>query len=196
MTDGEMKAWHDQRESLFPTRIPYSAIASINQQLPKLEFQRASAALTAYSQEKPYRGFYMTRFHVHYERQPSAVTDAPERAAPPGNDEGEDSHYAERREREAYAALPSDFIEACQRKYSDWGWPIGSRAWRLICLDAYVGRDVSRYKIGTNIFTQDRNRAEEMREKQAYMDRVGYVKLIGELRNQVAMLGGNIDVVV
>jgi len=146
MTDGEMKTWHDQRESLFPTRIPYSAIASINQQLPKLEFQRASAALTAYSQEKPYRGFYMTRFNVHYERQPSAGKAAPERRAPPPGNDG-DYEADQRAEREQYAALPGDFIAECEILFANWGWGTASRAYRILCIDAYAKRDVTRYRI-------------------------------------------------
>ena len=146
MTDGEMKTWHDQRESLFPTRIPYSAIASINQQLPKLEFQRASAALTAYSQEKPYRGFYMTRFNVHYERQPSAGKAAPERRAPPPGNDG-DYEADQRAEREQYAALPGDFIAECEILFANWGGGTASRAYRILCIDAYAKRDVERYRV-------------------------------------------------
>jgi hypothetical protein len=146
MTDAEMRTWHDPRESLFPTRLPYSAIANINAQLPKLEFQRASNALTTYSQEKPYRGFYMTRFNVHYERQPSAGNAAPERRAPPPGNDG-NPEADQRAERELYAALPEAFATECKARYGDWGWGTASRAFRILCIDAYHRADVERYRV-------------------------------------------------
>ena len=58
-----------------------------------------------------------------------------------------------------------------------------------------MGRDVTRYRIGTNVFTRDQQRERDMRERQEFMERTGYVQLITQLRHEVERLGGNIDVI-
>lgn len=203
MDEHAIRRWHARREDLFPTKLPYSAVTNINAQLPKLEEGRSMKALEKYAAQKPYKGFYMLKYMVWYERlgkdehrPPFSRTDSAPKgaAAAPTNDEG-DFIVSERREREAYEALPLDYREACKARYADWGWPEASRAWRIICLDAYVGRPVEQYRIGTNIFTRDRDREADFKAKQEYMERTGYVALIAALRAQVRELGGNIDVI-
>jgi hypothetical protein len=196
-----MREWHKAREGLFPTKLPYTAVTAINSQLPQLEFQRAMRALTLYSQQKPYKGFYMLKYMVWYERagtdeRPLGTPGTAPRGAPPAEEtDWEDARTAERREREAYEALPNDYRDACRTRFAEWGWPEGSRAWRLICLDAYVGRDVEPYRIGTNVFTRDANREAEMKERAEYMQRRGYLELVSALRAEISRLGGNVDVV-
>ena len=58
-----------------------------------------------------------------------------------------------------------------------------------------MGRDVTRYRIGTNVFTRDQERERDMKERQAFMERTGYVQLITQLRHEVKRLGGNFDVI-
>jgi len=201
MDETQMREWHTSREGLFPTKLPYTAVTAINSQLPQLEFKRAMRALTLYSQQKPYKGFYMLKYMVWYERagqdeRPLCTPGNSPKGAPPADEtDWEDSQTAERLEREAYEALPGDYREACKARYADWGWPVASRAWRLICLDAYVGRDVTIYRIGTNVFTRDQQRERDMKERQEFMERSGYVQLITQLRHEVQRLGGNIDVI-
>lgn len=199
MDEHEMRRWHQERESLFPTKLPYSALTVINAQLPRLEAERASRALVSYSKAKPYKGFYMLKYMVHYERVGDDETpfgtagNAPKGALPPEpNDDGEYLD-AERREREAYEALPDDYRERCKDVYADWGWPIGSRAWMLICLDAFVGRDVSGYKIGTNVFSKQAERDRKRAEERDAQERHGMLATIGGLRLQVLALGGSIN---
>jgi len=198
MDEHAMKRWHEQREALFPTKLPYSALTVINAQLPRLEAERASRALVSYSKAKSYRGFYMLKYMVHYERVGDGETpfstpgNAP-KGAPPAEETDDGWRDAERREREAYQALPDDFNEHCARAYADWGWPIGSRGWMILCLDAYVGRDISGYQCGTNIFTRDRDKEREREEAQSRQERKGLLLTIGELRNQVLALGGAIN---
>lgn len=199
MDEHQMRNWHSRREALFPTKLPYSAITAINQQLPALEAERAERALVKYSEAKPYKGFYMLKYMVHYERVGDGETpfstpgNAP-RGAPPA-EPNDDGGYidAERREREAYQALPNDFRERCAREYAEWGWPLGSRGWMILCLDAFVGRDISGYQCGTNIFTRDREKEREREEAQSRQERQGLLLTIGELRNQVLALGGSLN---
>ena len=63
----------------------------------------------------------------------------------------------------------------------------------LICLDAYVGRDVGCYRIGTNIFTRQAERDRTRVEQQEAQERHGMLATIGYLRQQVIALGGTID---
>jgi hypothetical protein len=203
MDEPAIRRWHQRREALFPVKLPYSALTVINTQLPKLEEDTAMTALQLYSEAKPYRGFYMLKYMTHYERALTAERDppfsrtdsAPKGAAAAATNDGGDDIDAERREREAYEALPGDYREACKSRYAEWGWPVASRAFRLICLDAYVGRDVTRYRIGTNVFTRDQERERDLKSRQEFMERTGYVQLITQLRHEVHRLGGNIDVI-
>ena len=201
MDTPQMREWHTTREGLFPTKLPYSALTVINAQLPKLDYERAMKALTLYAEQKPYRGFYMLKFMVWYERastdeRPLGTPGNSPKGSPPADEtDWEDSQTAERREREAYEALPNDYREACKTRFADWGWPVGSRAWRLICLDAYVGRDVEKYRIGTNVFTEDQDKAREFKERAEFMQRRGYIELCEALRVEIRRLGGTVDVV-
>jgi len=201
MDTPQMREWHTTREGLFPTKLPYSALTVINAQLPKLDYERAMKALTLYAEQKPYRGFYMLKYMVWYERagadeRPLGTPGTAPKGAPPADEtDWEDSQTAERREREAYEALPNDYREACKTRFADWGWPVGSRAWRLICLDAYVGRDVEKYRIGTNVFTEDQDKAREFKERAEFMQRRGYIELCEALRVEIRRLGGTVDVV-
>jgi hypothetical protein len=159
MNEAEKRKWTDRREALFAVSLPSKVIAEISVQLDKLDFERAMAALVEYRKELPYRGFYMTRFNVHYMKalnrdfnvvisKRSTETDglAGAAAAQPGN-VYPDSGKEQEAERRAFAALPSDFVAECERQFADWGIKgVDARAWRILCIDAYAGRDVSRYR--------------------------------------------------
>ena len=159
MTEAEKRKWTDRREALFAVSLPAKVVAQISVQLDKLTFERAMIALTEYRKELPYRGFYMTRFNVHYMRllnqavdvvvnRRSTETDglASAAAAQPGNATG-DHRRDEQAEREAYERLPSDFRVKCEEDFRDWGIRnVDARAWRILCLDAFAGYDVSRYR--------------------------------------------------
>lgn len=196
------RRWHERRESLFPTKLPYSAVTAINAQLPKLDEQKAMDALESYSRQKPYRGFYMLKFMVHYERAAkderrppfSGTESAQEGASAPSTNDMEDDAHAERHERERYESLPNGFRTECETRYAEWGWPKGSRGWRLLCLDAFDGRDVERYRRQRNIFTMDIDREREMKDRQAFMERRGYIDLIEKLRHEIRNLGGNVEI--
>jgi len=196
----EIKRWHEQREALFPTKLPYSALTVINQQLPRLEAERASRALVSYSKAKPYRGFYMLKYMVHYERvgddeTPFSTPGNAAKAAPPA-DPNDDGGYmnAQRREREAYQALPNDFKERCAREYADWGWPLGSRGWMILCLDADVGRDVEPYRRHQNYFSKQADRERKAAEAAEVYERQRLLEVIGNLRCEIMRLGGRCDV--
>ena len=204
MDEHEMKTWHSRREDLFPTKLPYSALSTINRQLPALDAERADRALVAYSNAKPYRGFYMLRYMVWYERvgdgerrppfsgTESALGRAP---APATNDGGDDSYDAERREREAYAALPPEYIRECETLLADWGWPIGSRGWRLMCLDRYIGRDIERYRIHPAFGSAEYDRDLERKRARAEYERLGLETAVARLRARLLQLGESIDVI-
>jgi hypothetical protein len=159
MTESEKRKWTDRREALFAVSLPPKVVAEISVQLDKLAFERAMEALVEYRKELPYRGFYMARFNVHYMRslnrdlgsiinKRTAETDglAGAAAAQPGN-AYPDSGKEQQAERQAFAALPSDFVAQCERQFADWGIRgVDARAWRILCVDAYAGRDVSRYR--------------------------------------------------
>lgn len=207
MDSADMKRWHEKRETLFPTKLPYSAITTINAQLPKLDAERADRALVAYSEARPYRGFYMLKYMVWYERvgdaerrPPFSGTDsAPERAAAPAtnDDDGWDGD-AERREREAYAALPDDFLAMCRQKLHDWGWPMNSRGWRIMCLDAYVGREIAQYRLHPMFGSAERDRLDEMKRREAERERLGLESIISAMNARIAgleaELGRRVDV--
>lgn len=204
MDETEMKTFHSRREDLFPTKLPYSAITAINAQLRSLEAERADRALVAYSKAKPYRGFYLLKFMVWYERAgdgerrpPFSGTDTALRrgAAPATNDGGDDSYDAERREREAYAALPPEYVLECETLLADWGWPIGSRGWRIMCLDRYIGRDIERYRIHPAFGSAEYDRDLERKRARAEYERLGLETAVARLRARLAQLGESIDVI-
>jgi len=53
----------------------------------------------------------------------------------------------QRAEREQYAALSEAFVTECKTRYGDWGWGTASRAFRILCIDAYHRADVERYRV-------------------------------------------------
>lgn len=199
MDTAEMNRWHDRREALFPTKLPHSAISVINQQLPALEAERADRALVSYSKQKPYKGFYMLKYMVHYERagdgrKPFSGTDGAQRAAAPATNMDE-AHHAERREREAYGHLPPDFIAACRKKFADWGWPEGSRAWMLLCLEHYVGRDVEQYRVHPWFGSKEYDAAERRKAAAAAYQANQAQTLVERLRAEIVRLGGRADAI-
>ena len=159
MTESEKRKWTDRREALFAVSLPPKVVAEISVQLDKLAFERAMDALVEYRKELPYRGFYMTRFNVHYMKslnrdlgsiinKRTAETDglASAAAAQPGN-ASSDHVDDEKAERQAFAALPSDFLDKCKMMFADWGiHGVDARAWRILCIDYWNGRDVTRYR--------------------------------------------------
>jgi len=206
MDEHEMKRWHCRREDLFPTKLPYSAVSVINQQLPALDAERADRALVAYSEAKPYKGFYMLKYMVWYERvgdgrKPFSTTGTAPKGAPPSDrTHGVDYADAERLEREAYARLPQSFIDECRRKYSEYGWPYASRGWRILCIEAYLGHDVEQYRVRPMMGSAGWEREERLKRESDERTRLRLETavqardvIIHKLKAQIAQLGGTVD---
>lgn len=200
MDEHDMNRWHDRREALFPTKLPHSAISVINRQLPALDAERADRALVSYSKAKPYKGFYMLKYMVHYERvgdgeTPFSGTDGARRAAAPATNIQDDGHHAERREREAYGHLPQEFIAACRVRFADWNWPEGSRGWCMLCLEHYVGRDVEQYRIHPYFGSKQYDREQRRKAAEAAYAAGRAQTLVERLRAEIVRLGGRADAI-
>lgn len=143
MTESEIKTFHDAREIAFAgIAIPHSAISAANAQLRHMELARALNALPVYRAERPYKGFYMTRFNLHYLRQPAAATDRAEcAAAPTGNECLPDGWAIDN----AYARIPAQVLEQVSRQYAAVEWDRSGRCWKVFAIDAAAGKDVSAY---------------------------------------------------
>jgi hypothetical protein len=143
MTDSEIRTFHEAREIAFAgIDIPHSAISAANAQLRHMELQRCLNALPVYRAERPYKGFYMTRFNLHYLRQPATATDrAGGAAAPTGNDDLPDGWAIDN----AYARIPAKVLAEVSRRYSAVEWDRTGRCWKVFAIDAAAGKDVSAY---------------------------------------------------
>lgn len=150
--------WHVRREELFAKRdgsrlvLDSLTISSIAEALPSMDFEPAIAALEAYRQAKPYKGFWWSTYLQHYG---TAKTDSARKGAaalPPSEMSAllEQKALQEQADEVAqYQALPAEFRKQARATYADWGIRKhdDDRAWRLLVIDAYQGRDVSRYRI-------------------------------------------------
>jgi len=148
MNEQEARKWHDRREALFAVSLPSKTVVEITAQLERLEFERAMQALVTYRKELPYKGFYMVRFHVHYNRLASEETDrlANAAAALPANAVS-DSVEDQKAERAAFSRLPAEFVSLCETLFADWGVrDRDARGWRILCIDHHAGRDVTPYR--------------------------------------------------
>jgi len=172
MNEQEAKRWHDRREALFAVSLPSKTVVEITAQLERLDFERAMQALVTYRKELPYKGFYMVRFHVHYNKLASAETDglASAAAAQPANAVS-DSVEDQKAERAAFSRLPAEFLALCETLFADWGVrDRDARGWRILCIDHHAGRDVTPYR---------RN----IRANQAEDDRVARIHAIHKQRD-------------
>lgn len=198
MDERQMQTWHEKREALFAVNLPASALTVINKALPKLEHDIAIEALEVYAKRKPYKGFYMIKYLAIYERvaqdHPRGGDRAPGSARPPAKTLPDFSWRNDQQaEREAYHRLPDPFLAECREKYAAYGWKVGSREWMILCLEAYAGNDVERYRVHTTTL-RDLDRGNDFKAKAEYMQRVGYLELIEKLRAEVHRLGGSVDV--
>jgi hypothetical protein len=172
MNEQEARKWHDRREALFAVSLPSKTVAEIGLQLQRLDFERAMQALVTYRKEVPYKGFYMTRFHVHYNRVASEETDrlANAAAALPANAVS-DSVEDQKAERAAFSRLPAEFLSLCETLFADWGVrDRDARGWRILCIDHHAGRDVTPYR-------------RHIRANQAEDDRVARIHAIHKQRD-------------
>jgi len=172
MTPEQTKKWHDRREALFAVSLPSKTVVEITAQLERLDFERAMQALVTYRKELPYKGFYMVRFHVHYNKLASAETDglASAAAAQPANAVS-DSVEDQKAERAAFSRLPAEFVALCETLFADWGVrDHDARGWRILCIDHHAGRDVTPYR-------------RHIRANQAEDDRVARIHAIHKQRD-------------
>lgn len=163
MTGDEIKAFHDERIRLFPTRLSATVLNAVTTAIAPLEFQQALRALKAYSAEKPYRGFYPRDFLVHYGRagKAAAVAAAPQRSPIP--DEWMSDRCREEVTRR-FEALPEAHIVDCINRFEDLGWPAGSTPWKWLCIWAADGEDVTRFRLHPAPFS-DKGIAERERRR-------------------------------
>lgn len=143
MTESEITTFHEAREIAFAgIDLPHSAISAASAQLRQMDLTRALNALPVYRAERPYKGFYMTRFNLHYLRQPATATDrAGGAAAPTGNDDLPDGWAIDN----AYARIPAKVLAEVSRRYPDFEWGRSGRSWKVFAIDAAAGKDVSAY---------------------------------------------------
>jgi hypothetical protein len=158
MNIDEVARWHQLREELFAKPngarlvLDASTIATMVEALPAMQCDAAMESLHTYRNAKPYRGFWWRTYLEHYGK---AKTDSGLRAAaasPPDHMEAllyEQAKHEQRQEHADYAALPSDFKADCRKRFAEWGIPIdeANRKWRLLCIDAHRGIDVSVYRV-------------------------------------------------
>lgn len=160
MDTAERILWHERRETLFKTKIPVSALIVINEALPALDYAAACCALDNYAEERPYKGFYMHRFMVHYNRKSPVQRDrdgAPKGAALPAGFVTDAAQTAE--DEQAYRNIPAAKLEEYRTRFRDWGWKEGTPYWRILCVDAFAGKDVERYRVAPSYFSAEGQRA-------------------------------------
>jgi hypothetical protein len=146
----QLELWHEKRLELFHTRLSHELTARISAVVAKLDYARALVALANYRNE-PYRGFYPDQFVKHYERtepQTTGQRGKAAEAAPPARTTAPDGidPTARAREMERFERLPPEFVRECETKYAELGYAPTGICWAIICLDAWDGRDVERYR--------------------------------------------------
>lgn len=166
MDAAQVSLWHERRSELFRTKIPYPALAVINEAIPKLDYARAIAALNDYAQELPYKGFYLNRFLVHYNRTPVGQgQDRRSPEAPAACPAPFDVASEEERDQRLYDLIPENVREEYRTRFRDYGWEYGSRQWQILCIEAYKGESVEKFKVHPGWFTpagQERHHAAQV----------------------------------
>jgi hypothetical protein len=187
MDETQMRKWNASRRELFDVTLPEEVEAKIQRQLPALDYDRAMHALAVYRAEKPYKGFYLARFSWHYNTVPAASTDRAEGpAARPRQSNDYDAQASERRE---YAAIPASFIADCRQWFDGWGWPEGSRAWMLLCIDAFNGKPVDQYRCNAAFGSKEYDRAERIKQAAEAYDRQRLEALVCRMQARLNELG-------
>ena len=190
----QIEQWNRRRETLFAgLRIPDHITAEITAKAAKLDYPRALAALTAYRDERPYKGFYWDRYLKHYG---STATDgALVRATAPRNEPMVPNGESVESLRHRYSLLPEDFLGNCRTWFDGWGYAEGTAMWFILCLDCYEGKPVDQYQQHPWFGSRTWEREQHIKEQAEWRKEVGYLHLIGVLRSRLKALGGNIDVV-
>lgn len=157
MTDQELTEWTARRAELFPNlRIPSHANAAILHDTRGMDFDIAMQALKAYSEAKPYRGFWLTDWMRHYDKarteRGDRQTDSGLRAAAAAVAEREKDEQAIREQQaeiDAYRRLPPETIDRATKALENIGYQPDprSRAWRFIVLAWSRGEDVEPYRV-------------------------------------------------
>ena len=213
MTRNELDILLAQRELAFGA-LPHGALRVVSEALAKLDFARATRAVAAYGQAKPYRGFWLAKFNEFYAREapepstPRPTTRESERArmdrpldAPTTANHDEDLHLARTvaedmaRDIRDYEALSHDVVLAAREKFGSWGWREGTRAWRTIVLDWVAGRPVDQYRIHAGIGSRERQREEKIAALAAQQTDERWRHRVGILRGEIARCGGNVDII-
>lgn len=196
MTNEEIARFHAKRVELFPVHLPQRVVDAITGQLAARHYERAIAALERYADEKPFRGFYLARFNHHYDlatpslpRRESGRSTAPLPAAVNAGEDWRDS------ERKAFEAVPADYVAQCRVWFRDWPWPENSRAWRILVVDSYAGRDIDRFRCLAHPSKRAENLEERFRAIWVERERVGWHNLVARLRQEIVNLGGDPNVV-
>lgn len=155
MESAQMALWHKRRIELFRTQLPATALAEIEATLPKLDYARALDALNNYAEEKPYKGFFLTRFMLHYNRSPVGQgQDRRAQNAPAAFPAPFDIAREEEEDRRKYQAIPESVRAEFWQCFRDWGWERESRQWQILCNRAYAGENVEGYRVHPGWFTE------------------------------------------
>lgn len=156
----QMAAFHNERNRLFAKPngqaliLDSTTYRTMCDELPSMDFEQATQALAAYREARPYKGFYWPKFLEHYSRDKTGARPQAAPACAP-NDMEEMLNAAaladQRHEIQDFHKLPRDFVRECESRYVDWGIPISdrNRGWRLLCLDAFAGKEVDLYRVHT-----------------------------------------------
>ena len=154
----ESANWHNKRNELFRKsngsiiQLDRETTTAIAEALPSMEFERAMRALAEYRERKPFRGFWWNDFLSAYERDETAASAKAAAARPPSDHDERlnmQAKFEQRQEVQDFNSLPVEFVADCRQTYANWGIPIDPthRGWRLLCIDAFAGRDVSAYRV-------------------------------------------------
>lgn len=194
MTPEQLELWNAKRAELFPTRLAPATRMIIDAKVLPLDYAAALVALNKYRKE-PYRGFYVDRFLSHYSIGTAAKA-APRCVEPDGIDP-----EAKSRELERFSKLPPEFVRECVGKYGDYGYPVGGVCFAIICNDAYMGRDVERYRQHQHPFSDHAQAEARRRAALAYGDGLRAATEVERLRielqaakRRISELMGGIDV--
>ena len=150
--------FHNERNRLFARRdgsqlmLDRETYRTMCDALADMEFEPAMRALRTYREAKPYRGFYWEAFLKHFSRDKTAAPASRAAACAPA-DGNELADQLARRDQSAevlaFQRLPRQFVQDCAVRFKEFGWPTNAqdRAFRILCIDAFEGRDVEPYRI-------------------------------------------------
>jgi len=179
----QIARFHNERNRLFQRRdgsqliLDAATYETMADQLPGMDHERSMAALVRYRERRPYKGFYWEGFMAEYGRD---GTGAPASRAPARAPEDLTAALdaAAKREQanelEDFDALPPEFVAECAKRYADWGIPARrvERSWRILCIDAYNGRDVEPYRIHHRRELVRRVNAREEMDRQSMIEQL------------------------